>query len=146
VEGDPFPVGWLAIAALALGLIVAIAIPLVRAGRRRRRLHAARQPRDLILATYDVFGERAAELGWPRAPGETPQEFRARLQAVEGLGDEERSKLDRMTGAVMLAAYAPRAPDTQTSRETATDAHAVLHALRDTTSWKQRVLGLYRRD
>ena len=140
------PLGALALALAGLAVVLAIGIPLAHVWRRRRRLHAARRPRALILATYDVFGERAAELGWPRGPGETPEEYRARLAVVDGLGQEERASLERMTGAVVRAAYAPAEPDAAASREAAADAHAVLHALRDSASWKQRVLGLYRRD
>ena len=127
-------------------MLVAIGIPLVHAARRRRRLRAAREPRALILATYDVFADRAAELGWPRAPGETPEEYRGRLRAVEGLGMEDQERLTRMTQTVVRAAYAPGEPGADVSHRTADDAREVLHALRDTASWKQRLLGLYRRD
>ncbi|HSH34372.1 MAG TPA: DUF3488 and transglutaminase-like domain-containing protein, partial [Actinomycetota bacterium] len=49
-----------ALVALLLGLIVLAMIPVVRAWRRRRRLRrASDEPRGLILATYDVFTERA---------------------------------------------------------------------------------------
>ena len=66
------PCGRLALLALLLGLIVLAMIPVVRAWRRRRRLRrASDEPRGLILATYDVFTERAGELGFPREPGQT---------------------------------------------------------------------------
>jgi transglutaminase-like putative cysteine protease len=141
---DRFPVGPIALALLAAGLLVAIAIPLVRAGKRRRKLHAAHDPRELILATYDVFGERAGDLGWPRGPGETPDEFRRRLRAVDGLDEGERASLDRITGAVVRAAYAPTQPDRAASDDATTNAQTVLRGLRHTASWKQRVLGRYR--
>jgi hypothetical protein len=142
----PLSIGLLALVALALGLVTAVMIPLLRAWRRRRRLRAARAPRELIVATYDVFGERAGELGRPRRAGETPQEYRARLVAVEGFGEDDRGRLERMTGAVVRAAYAPAEPDAAASHETSADARAVLHALRSATPLHQRVLGVYRRD
>jgi transglutaminase-like putative cysteine protease len=147
-SGDtiPVPLGTLALLTIGLAVLVVIAIPFLRAARRRRRLHAARAPRELILATYNVFGERAAELGWAKGAGETPQEYRARLADLDGLGDDGRERLARMTSTVVRAAYAPRDPDEDAPRDTTEDAEVVLHALRDTTSWKQRVLGLYRRD
>jgi hypothetical protein len=129
-----------------MGLLVAIAIPVLREVRRRRRLRAAHEPRQLILTTYDVFGERAAELGWPRGPGETPREYRTRLGAVEGLDDDARTSLERMTTAVVEAAYAPGSPDTTASKETTADASTVLSALRHSASWRERLVGLYRRD
>jgi transglutaminase-like putative cysteine protease len=140
------PLGALAAAAALLGLIAALVIPLLRRGSRRRRLHAARDPRTLILATYDVFGERAGELGWGRSPGETPQEFRRRLSAGGALTDETDPRLVRMTTEVVRAAYGPTPPDAETATDVAADADAVLHELRDAAPLRQRVLGLYRRD
>jgi transglutaminase-like putative cysteine protease len=143
-EGLPY--GRLALWLLAIAVAVAISIPLVREARRRRRLRAAREPRALILTTYDVFAERAADLGWARGPGETPREYRARLVVVDGLDDRARTSLDRMTTAVVQAAYAPGVPDPTTSQEATADASTVLSALRHRASWRQRLLGPYRRD
>ena len=128
-----------------LALIAGVLIPLLRRASRHRRLHAARDPRTLILATYDVFGERAGELGWGRSPGETPEEFRRRLSSAEVLTDVDDPRLARMTSAVVRAAYGPMAPDEQTANDVAEDATAVLHDLRDAVSLRQRLLGLYRR-
>ena len=91
-----------------------------------------------------MFGERAGDLGGPRGPGETPDEFRRRLRAVDGLDEGERESLDRITGTVVRAAYAPTQPDRAASDDATTDAQTVLHGLRHTASWKQRVLGRYR--
>ena len=74
----------------ALGLL---AVPPFRALTRRRRLRrAGAAPRRLILATYDVFTDRAAELGHPRAPGQTLDEYR---RAVEGSGRVGNGDLER---------------------------------------------------
>jgi hypothetical protein len=143
---EPLPYGRIALLLVVVGLMVAISIPLLRETRRRRRLRAAREPRQLILTTYDVFGERAGELGWSRGPGETPREYRTRLGAVEGLDDDARTSLERMTAAVVEAAYAPGSPDTTASKETTADASTVLSALRHSASWRERLVGLYRRD
>jgi hypothetical protein len=130
-------------AAVALG--AAIGIPLLQRARRRRRLHAARDPRTLILATYDVFGERAGELGWGRSPGETPEEFRRRLSSAAVLADTDDPRLARLTSTVVRAAYAPTQPDERAASEAADDADAVLHELREAAPLRQRLLGLYRR-
>jgi len=145
-DDTPIPLGPLALAGLVVALLAAIGFPLLNASRRRRKLHAAHEPRELILATYDVFADRAAELGWPRAPGETPEEYRGRLRSVEGLDKEDQERLTRMTRTVVRAAYAPGEPDATVSHQAADDAREVLHALRDTASWKQRLMGMYRRD
>ncbi len=139
------PIGLLLAAGAALALALAIGIPLLHRARRRRRLHAARDPRTLILATYDVFGERAGELGWGRSPGETPEEFRRRLSDATVLAETDDPRLARMTTAVVRAAYAPAQPDQQDAHDVADDAEAVLHDLRATVPWRRRLLGLYRR-
>ena len=104
-----------ALMALLLGLIVLAMIPVVRAWRRRRRLRrASDEPRGLILATYDVFTERAGELGFPREPGQTVEEYRARILASQPLSGGD---LDRLTRLTADAAYAPRDPQPDQARE-----------------------------
>jgi transglutaminase-like putative cysteine protease len=139
------PVGIVLAAGAAIALGAAIGIPLLHRARRRRRLHAARDPRTLILATYDVFGERAGELGWSRSPGETPEEFRRRLSSAAVLADIDDPRLGRLTSTVVRAAYAPTQPDERAATEAADDADAVLHELREAAPLRQRLLGLYRR-
>jgi hypothetical protein len=133
----------LALAAVAVALLVGIGIPVARRLRRRRRLRAANDPRMLIITTYDVFADRARELGVGRAPGDTLDEFRDRLVATDRLQDADRP-LVRMTSEVVRAAYAAEPPDPVTAQEVSRDADAVLQALRSTTSLRQRVLGRYR--
>jgi hypothetical protein len=90
-----------AIVATAAGLAL---VPPVHAWRRRRRLRrAGPTPRGIILATYDVFEERAAELGHPRSPGQTLEEYRC---AVGASGSVYDGDLDRLTGLATDAAYA----------------------------------------
>jgi hypothetical protein len=139
------PVGIVLAAGAAVALGAAIGIPLLHRARRRRRLHAARDPRTLILATYDVFGERAGELGWGRSPGETPEEFRRRLSGAAVLAETDDPRLARLTSTVVRAAYAPTQPDERAASEAADDADAVLHELREAAPLRQRLLGLYRR-
>jgi hypothetical protein len=133
-------VGWLAIAAV----LVFGAIPLVRWFRRRRKLHnAAREPRALILATYDVFSERAADLGFGRGLGETPIEYRLRVEATDLLVD---GHLERLTGTVVRAAYASRAPSNDDAMDAAADADQIIRDLRRSTPLRRRLFGIYRRD
>jgi transglutaminase-like putative cysteine protease len=139
------PIGSVLAAGAFLAIAAAIGIPLLHRARRRRRLHAARDPRTLILATYDVFGERAGELGWGRSPGETPEEFRRRLSRADVLADTDDPRLARLTSTVVRAAYAPTQPDERAATEAVDDADAVLHELREAAPLRQRLLGLYRR-
>ncbi len=138
-------IGALLAAAAALLGVLGIAIPVARGIRRRRRLHEARDPRAVILARYDVFADRARELGWQKAPGETPEEFRRRLAAFDALGEEAREPLSRLTTTVVRAAYSPSEPRDDAVRMVEADTTAVLHRLREVTPLAQRLAGHYRR-
>ena len=143
--GTPGPaVGIVVAVASLLAAVVALAIPVARRVRRRRRLRAARGPRQLILVHYDVFADRAHELGWAKSPGETPDEFRLRLLATDRLG-EGSEPLTRLTATVVGAAYASDDPDRAAVTEVEADTSAVLERLRALTPWRRRLLGLYRR-
>jgi hypothetical protein len=130
------------LALLGLALVVALVIPPVRALRRRARLRrAGDEPRALILATYDVFAERAADLGHPRTSGETLLEYRRRL-AANGLVTD--GHLDRLTSIAGRAAYAPEEPLRSEVGEASEVASQVLHDLRERTPITQRIAGQYR--
>jgi hypothetical protein len=131
------------IAGIAIAVLLAIGVPLWHWLRRRRRMHTARDPRTLVLATYDVFTDRARELGAGRSPGETPDEFRRRLTATDTLNGATEP-LDRMTAQVVRAAYAADTPEADAAAAVRRDADEVLHALRAATPLRQRVLGRYR--
>jgi hypothetical protein len=131
--------------AIAIAILLAICIPLWHWMRRRRRLRTAHDTRTLVLAMYDVFTDRARELGVGRSPGETPDEFRRKLAATDTL-DGANEPLARMTAEVVRAAYAADAPDPGTAASVRRDATEVLHALRAATPLRQRVLGRYRQD
>jgi hypothetical protein len=140
--------GILSARALGLAGLVAVVVglalvPPARAWRRRRRLRrAAAAPRSLILATYDVFTERAADLGHPRRPGQTIEEYRRTLEASGAVGNGDLDRLSRIT---IDAAYAARDPG-KADAETATrSSQAVVKDLRRHTGWVQRLTGPYRR-
>jgi len=133
----------LVILAIALvALLVALVIPPVRAISLHRRIRrAGHEPRALILATYDVFTERAADLGHPRGPGETLEEYRSRLGS-EGVLDD--GQLDRLTAIAGRAAYAPSDPADEDVRRAADAASKTLRELRQGAGLRQRIVGQYR--
>ena len=136
------PAGLVILLVLALSLVAALAIPPVRALRRRARLRkAGREPRALILATYDVFAERAADLGHPKTPGETLREYRTRLATGGMITD---GHLDRLTSIAGRAAYSPAEPAESDVREASEAATTVLHDLRERTPIGRRIAGQYR--
>ncbi|HEY8018802.1 MAG TPA: transglutaminaseTgpA domain-containing protein [Actinomycetota bacterium] len=129
--------------AVGLAVLALLSVPPFRAWRRRRRIRRARHdPRQLILATYDVFTQRAGELGFVRNRGETLDEYRARVAASGRLRD---GHLDRLTRVASGAAYSPRAPGDEDARAASEDASQALKELRKGTSLSQRVTGAYRR-
>ena len=136
------PIGVVASILLGLALLVALSIPPVRALRRRAHLlRAGHAPRALILATYDVFTERAADLGYGRGQGETLDEYRRRLSAAGGLSD---GHLDQLTSIAVRAAYAPQDPPESDVRDASKAASTALHDLRGQTAWGRRIAGQYR--
>lgn len=133
-------VGW---AVLGLAALYLLLVPPWRILRRRARLRrAGRAPRALVLATYDVFTERAADLGYPRGAGETVEEYRRRLEAAVPPAD---GHLARLTALAEGAAYAPRDPAPDQAARAGEAASAALRDLRRSTPWLRRVTGLYRR-
>jgi transglutaminase-like putative cysteine protease len=130
-------------AVLAALVLVLLAIPPARAlGRRRRLRRAAADPRKLVLVAYDVFTERAADLGFPRGPGETMREYHERLRASGRLSDGE---LGRLTGIAIRAAYGPLEPGADDAADARAAAVTTLRELRGGTSVAQRLRGWYRR-
>lgn len=133
-------VGWTALGLTALYLLV---VPPWRILRRRARLRrAGRAPRELVLATYDVFTERAADLGYPRGPGETVEEYRRRLEEAVPPAD---GHLARLTSLTESAAYAAQPPAPDQAARASEDASAAIRDLRRTAPFLRRVAGLYRR-
>ncbi|MEO8477031.1 MAG: DUF3488 and transglutaminase-like domain-containing protein [Actinomycetota bacterium] len=142
-EHSPWTARRLLWIALGLAALMLASIPPIRAWRRRRRLRRARHdPRGSILATYDVFTERAGELGLPRRGGETLEEYRQRVAASGRLHD---GQLDRLTRVAASAAYSPREPGPEDARNATADAAWVLRELRKSVGIAERVVGAYRR-
>ncbi len=140
------PIGALLAVALALLALIAIGVPVRRSYARRRRLRAAKEPRELIVATYDVFADRAADLGWPKGQGETPREFGDRLRELDVLDDAHRDRVVSLTSTVVRAAYSRAEPGDEAPGSAQSDADAILDALRHSTPWRQRLRGIYARD
>jgi len=127
---------------LGLALLIAVLVPPIRAVRRRVRLRRAGQsPRRLILVTYDVFTERAADLGFPRGPGETLEEYRRRITRTGGLTD---GRLDRLTAITGRAAYSAAEPEEEDARQATEAAARTIRDLRGRAGVARRIVGQYR--
>ena len=145
-SGSPRGSGWSS-GYCSSSLVLALIPPVRELGRRRRLRQAAREPRTLILTTYDVFTERAGELGFARSPGQTMQEYRDGVRANGGLSDDgpEMSELGALTALTTEAAYAPREPGASEASEASRAAATTLKGLRREVGWVRRITGAYRR-
>jgi hypothetical protein len=139
---ERLPASLVILAILSVAVIMALVIPPARALARRRRIkRAGHEPRALILATYDVFTERAADLGHPRGRGETLEEYRHRMGSA---GRADDGQLDRLTTIAGRAAYAPEVPADEDVRRASDAASAALRDMRRDAGLRQRVVGQYR--
>ncbi|MEX0989676.1 MAG: DUF3488 and transglutaminase-like domain-containing protein [Actinomycetota bacterium] len=121
---------------LAIGLAL---VPPAKALRRQVRLARARtkDPRELVLATYDVFAARAGDLGLRRQPNETFEEFGARVRlAAAPTGGPRRANASDDLGLRSLTTLAERAAfgagpvQPQEARHARRSARSALHDLR----------------
>ena len=135
----------LLLAALGLIVLFLLLMPVFRTVRRRRRLRrASGEPRRLILATYDVFTERAAELGYARGAGETPEEYRAPRAGVRSVARRRPRPAHQARGGRGLRGSGSRSrrgtlePRPPPRRRSGICERA--------TPWGQRLRGLYVRD
>jgi hypothetical protein len=139
---------------LAAAALAALAVPPAKAIARRRRIARAKDPRSLVLATYDVFAARAADLGVGRREHETFEEFSRRVQrsSIPVAGPRPAEALEAGNGAVVVltslaerAAYAPgaiAADDARTARE---NARSALRLLRRTRGRLRQLPHVWRR-
>lgn len=142
-DPGPFTARNVLLAAIAGAAVVLAILPPARAWRRRRRLRrAGSEPRSLIVATYDVFTERAADLGYARAPGQTIEEYRGAVTDSGALSDGDLERLSTLAGN---AAYSSREPAPDDARAATQAADAALRDLRRRATLVQRLTGPYRR-
>ncbi len=142
VSPEPFRISTDAVLAIlgGLALLLLLLIPPVRAARRRLRLRrAGSEPRRRILAIYDVFDGRAAQIGWARRLGETLQEYRHRLDAAVGSSES----LSRLLALASRAAYAEADAGPDDAAEADRAAAATLRDLRRSTPITRRIVGWY---
>ncbi|MEW6059759.1 MAG: transglutaminaseTgpA domain-containing protein [Actinomycetota bacterium] len=131
----------LIICLLALGGLLLVAIPAVKAVWRRARLGGGREPTERILAAFRVFDGRAADLRLGRATGETMAEYRDRLDRTVEFSD---GHLERLTEAASRAAYGKRPLSEEEAREALRDAAVAIRDIRRDVGTLRRVLGTYR--
>jgi transglutaminase-like putative cysteine protease len=119
-DGSPWP------RRILVAVLVLVAVPLLWAGvlallrvvLRRRRRSAARTPGQRVLLAWDEATEALARAGASSRPWETPTEFATR---VGGTTPVDASLLTGLAGLTTTATYAP-APVAEAAAERAADA------------------------
>jgi transglutaminase-like putative cysteine protease len=140
-SGYSVPYRWILLGLLALGAILLIVIPIVKASARRVVLRRSREPREHVLAAYRVFDGEAADIGMGRREGETLEEHRARLMATVAFSD---GHLGRLTDAAGRAAYGSADPSREEADASVRDAHVAIKDLRKQAGLLRRIVGTYR--
>jgi transglutaminase-like putative cysteine protease len=136
-----FPAGTLLRIVALIALVVLILGPPLRVVARAIRVRRARGARAMVLAEYRAFGERAADLGLPRAPGETIEEYRRRIAGRVRFSD---GHLDRVSATAANAAYGIDEPSEKDAGRLRSDARVALRDIRRSVGIAQRIRGRYR--
>jgi transglutaminase-like putative cysteine protease len=137
-----FPTGRVFLGLAALALLGAVLLPPAKLLRRRLRLASAgRRPRELVLATYDVFTARAGDLGLGRSTGETMREYGERLR---GGSRTSNGDLERLTTIASRAAYARDGIGRDDATAAQAAARQAFRALRRDRGRLRQLLGIYR--
>jgi hypothetical protein len=137
-------VSWKLLALLAVAALIGAALvllPIAKLGARRVRLRRAHSPREMVLAAYDVFSSRAADLGLGRDAGETLWEYDLRLRRDVRFSD---GHLDRLTGMAGRAAYSSGGVTDDQALEAAHDARAAIRDMRREAPAYRRIVGWWR--
>jgi hypothetical protein len=129
------------LAALGIALVAALLlIPPAKAARRRLRLHAG-EPRARTLGAFQMFADRAADVGYGRHQSETPREYGRRIAAAFPGAAAAVETLAAVTSRATYggATVAPEQADAAVA--------AALEASREVrraSPWPRRVAGAYR--
>jgi transglutaminase-like putative cysteine protease len=130
---------WLGV--LATALVVLAGIPAVKLSRRRLMLRRARGPAEVVLTSFRVLDERAADVGLGRRPAETLREFGSRLSgSVHGLD----GTLEDLTSLASRAAYSENGLSGDQAEQARSAAGRAARLIRRSVPLERRVFGAFR--
>jgi transglutaminase-like putative cysteine protease len=98
-----FPLREVLMVLLAAGAVAVLLTPPAKAVARRAALARARTPRRRAMAAFRLIEYGAADVGLGRGAGETPREYRVRLERALGLPGEHIDRLVTIAGRAMYA-------------------------------------------
>jgi transglutaminase-like putative cysteine protease len=133
--GGGLPLWLVPVAAAGVVAAWALAIPALRAKRRRRQL-GSDSPTDRVLAAWDLSMEDLGSVGLRPRSAETPAEVAARSGVFRLLDPEV---LHRLAEAVTAARYAPDGVQEELAEEAVADAGAVHLAVQTRLSRRDRL-------
>jgi hypothetical protein len=126
---------------LAAALLILAAIPLVKLSQRRLILRRAHGAAGVVLASFRVLDERAADVGLGRRPSETLREYGARLSgSVHGL---DRTA-ENLTALASRAAYSENGLSSDQAEQARSDARRAARLIRRSVPLERRVFGTFR--
>jgi len=130
----------LPVVALA-ALLAFLLIPVLKAADRRLKLRRAKEARRRVLASFEVFSDRASELGLGRRPAETLSDYGERLRSTVPFSD---GHLEGLLGAASKAAYSASPVLDSDAERAGENARQALRDMRDTTPLRRRLRGAFR--
>jgi len=139
---SPLSYWWTALLALmSLGLLALLSVPFVKAIRRRHIVRSAREPRDLVLAGYRVFEEKAADAGFARAAGQTLVEYGDGLRQHVAFSE---GHFDRLVTAAIRAAYSATETAAEEASQAIDDERAATQDVLASVPMGRKILGRFR--
>lgn len=129
-------------ALVALGLLAAACVPLVKARRRHRRRRLARSPAERIWVAWTEAAEALARAGAPRRPAETLTEHAARAGAAAVLPAEAAGALDTLARTAAAASYSDGPFADAAARQASADAGTVEAAVNGMATRRRRLTWL----
>jgi transglutaminase-like putative cysteine protease len=122
-----FPLREVLMVLLAGGGVAVLLTPPAKAVARRAALARARTPRRRAMTAFRLLESGAADMGLGRGAGETPWEYRVRLERAFGLVGEP---LDRLVTIAGRAMYAPGDLSVDQAQEAVAAARLALRDIR----------------
>ena len=136
-----FPLREVLLVLLAAGAVAVLLTPPAKAVARRVALSRASTPRRRATAAFRLLESGAADVGLGRGAGETPWEYRARLERTFGLTGEHLDRLVTISGRAM---YAPGDLPVDQAQEAVVAARLALRDIRRRSGVLRVVAGAIR--
>jgi len=140
-DGYGVPLRLVVLLLVALALVLLVLVPAIKWTVRVRIAHRRAPPRETVLAAFRLFDGEAADLGLGRRPGETLNEYDARLRERVRFSN---GHLTRLTSAATRAAYAGSDVEADDARAALSDARVAIRDVRRDAGLMRRLVGVYR--